>query len=613
MRWRLALLVCTCAFLLPACEEKVPPGPERPGELRVAVWGEIKGLDPTQADEESSATCVVNVYDQLFEHHPWNRPYELRPCLAASLPEISPDGLMVTLRLKPGVRFQDDVCFKGGLGREVVAADVAFCLLRLMDAHVRSPWTWLLEGRVRGLDAFRRASEGKRADPHRTDYGWQAGYPEVPGLTVADARTLVIGLTEPFPELGWLLAMPALSIYPPEAVGRYGVAFREHAVTTGPYRVESFAPERMVLVKCAGYREDLCPDIAGAGDLGPGAESLPGQRLPLNDRVVVEALREDGALWSRFLAGGLDRSSVPKAFLQEAVDPATGDLAPALTRRGVRLERQPRLEIIYDVFNFNDPVVGAKAGEKGRALRRAMSLAVDRQWATEHLYNGRVVLVQGPLLAEFPEHDPGFHNPWQRGADETMGQARQRARQVLADAGMPEGAGVPEIEVDVVATSVDEEFFKAFQADMRTIGLRLRAYPSTWQEQIKRQRESSYQVVGLSWGADYPAAQNFLQLFFGPNRAPGVNSANYANPEVDVLYRQSAHLPEGPERTALFRRIERLVVEDCPWIFRYRRVQWTLLQPWLTGSRYNDLVPKTFKTCRVGTPKPSAGAGAPGR
>lgn len=601
----LAVLVLAAATL-GGCGADPYAGQPTEGTLRVVLISEMKGFDPTQADEEISNTCVYNFFDQLYEYHNLKRPFELVPCLAESMPEVSADELTVTVRLKKGVRYHDDPCFKstGGKGREMLASDAVFCFKRMLDANVHSPGTWLIEGYIVGLDDFMAASEKARGRKDPGVYTAQDGYPEVAGLLAPDPHTFVIKLTRPYRELTWVMAMAYFSIYPPEAVQHYGRAFREHPVSTGPYLLESYERgQRMVLVKNPGYREDLYPTDGAPGDAEKGRLSMAGRRLPLNERVVATVIKEDTPMWLYFVSGHLDRAGIPKENFDTAVDLKTEQLKGLLADHGVRLERDPRIEVIYDCFNFDDAVVGVKAGEKGRALRRAMSLALDEEWARVHLYNRRVSRVEGPVLREFPEHDPTFRNPWKRRGDETMEQARERARKVLADGGMPGGQGVPTIYVDVTDDSTDEQFFVAFQADMQAVGLKVEAYKASWQEQIRRQRESKYQMVGLSWGADYPEAQNFLQLYYGPNRSPGSNSSNYANAEYDALYEQAIALRPGPERTDLYRRLERIVVDDAVWIFRYRREQWTLLQPWLGGYRYNDISLKSYKYSSVDAAK----------
>jgi oligopeptide transport system substrate-binding protein len=582
--------------LLQGCGGDPYPGQPQEGTLRVPLIAEMKGFDPTQVDEEISHTCVVNVYDQLYEYHYLKRPFELVPCLASALPEVSADRLTLTIRMKPGITFHDDPCFEGGKGREVTSHDAAFCLKRLMDGKVHSPSTWLIEGKIVGLDAFHEETLAKGApeNPYRSRY------PDVEGLSTPDPHTLVIRLTEPYEELVWVLAMPAFSIYPPEAIARYGRRFNEHPVSTGPYLLESYSrAQRMVLVKRPGYRDERYPSEGAPGDAERGRLDLAGQRLPLNDRVIATVFRETQPMWLYFESGFLDRTGIPKDNFEGAVDTATGALKGLFADRNVLLEKDPRIEIIYDLFNFDDPVVGAKAGEKGRALRRAMSLTNDQEWARTHLYNNRVERVDGPLLEEFPEFDPTFVNPWKRGKDETMEQARERARKILADAGMPGGQGVPDLHQDVGDSSLDDQHFVAFQDDLKAIGLKLKPNKVTWQEQILRQREAKFQMGGLSWGADYPAAQNFLQLFYGPFRSPNSNSSNYANPEFDDLYKRSLAMPPGAERTAAYRRMQQIVVDDCVWIFRYRRTQWGLSHAWLKGYRYNDLSTRYFKYCQV--------------
>ena len=66
-----------------------------------------------------------------------------------------------------------------------------------------------------------------------------------------------------------------------------------------------------------------------------------------------------------------------------------------------------------------------------------------------------------------------------------------------------------------------------------------------------------------SWTMDYPDTENTMQLFYGPNRSPGSNSSNYNNPLFDELYRDSASMQPSVERTEIYRKMNRLVIDDC--------------------------------------------------
>ena len=588
------------ALGLAACDPDPYPG-ETPATLHTYAVSEMKGFDPVQADEETSNLMVGNVYDALYEYHYLKRrPLTLVPSLAASLPEVSEDGLTHRIALKPGVRFVDDPCFTatGGRGREVTAHDVVFCFLRLMDSRAESKGGWVFEGKIEGLDAFHEASAKAKRDPRRARYTAAEGYPEVPGLRAVDDHTLEIRLVEPYPQLHWVLAMGYASVYAPEAVAHYGEEFLNHAVGTGPYRVVSYRPaQRLVLERNPTYRDDRYPSDLDEGDDAKRWLADAGKALPLNDRVVVTVFKETQPMWLYFRRGFLDRVVIPKDNFASAVDAATKELRPAFSARGVVLDKDPRLEVIYDGFNVDHPVTGK--GERGRAIRRAISLAIDQEWATEHLYNHRVTRSDGVIVREFPEFDPTFVNPWKKRPDETRAQVLARATKVLADAGFADPArDVPVIEQDVQESTTDQQHFLAAQRDVAEIGLRLRANTVTWQEMNARINKGQAQMWGMSWGADYPEAQNFLQLFYGPN-APIPNGSGYKNPEFDALFKKAATMGPSPERTEIYRRMERMVVEDCPWVIKYRRLNYTLCQPWLPSYRYNDISTRYFKYCRV--------------
>jgi len=570
--------------------ERYPAEP--PATAHLYLNEDITGLDPVFAQDEISGACCLQIFDAPYEYEYLVRPYQLKPCLAEALPEVSEDGLVHRFRIRPGVLFHDDPCFPDGKGREVTADDVVFSLKRLMDARLTSPGSWVLEGYVVGLDEFREASRSKPRN--------RAEYEAVEGLRAFDRYGVEIRLTRPYPQLHWVLAMVYASVYPHEAIQEYGDEFLNHPVGTGPYRVSSFRrTQRLVLDRNPAYREDTYPTKGTEEDRRLGRLDDAGKRIPFCDRLVFTVYKETQPMWLDFLLGYLDRGGIPKDQFDSAVDPATGEIRADLAARGVQLEKTPAVEIIYDAFNQLDPVLGASNGATGLALRRAMSLAFDEEWARKKLYNDRVESIQGLLVPEFPEFDPEFVNPWKRGADESYEQALARARKLLADAGHPGGQGIPPIYAEVTDTTTDDQFHAAFKRDMARIGLDIRGNRVTFGQMLDRVDKGQAQLWGLAWGADYPDAQNFFQLFYGPNKAPGPNGSNYQNPEFDRLYEESLSLFPGERRTEIYRRMQRILVEDCAWIFKYRRIDFDLMQPWLHNYKRNTISSKYGKYLRV--------------
>lgn len=604
----LAILLSLGLGLLAACGSNPYPG-EPDGTLHVFLASEVKSLDPAHAQDEVSNICILNLYDQLYEYEYLERPFRLRPSIAEALPEISDDRLTYTIRIREGIRFVQDACWGNEPPREVNAHDFVFCLKRLMDARTKSTGTWIFDGKVAGLDEFRKVSADIPKNPRRDRYTVEDGYPEVEGLRALDDRTLQIKLTEPYPQFIWTLAMGYTSIYPREAIRYYGKEFLHHAVGTGPYMLESASlSKKFVYVRNPDFREERFPEprtdteaFRKQAELDRKANRLAdvGKLLPLNDRVVVTVFKETQPQWLYFMRGYLDRTGIPKDNFDGAVDKHTFELLPVMQERGIQLDKDPKMEVIYDCFNMEDPVVGAPAGAKGLAIRRAISLAADNEWAITHLYNGRAERVDGPILREFKEYDPAFLNPWKKRPDQKREEALALARKILADAGYPGGEGIPTLTKDIIDSDINRTFFLAFQRDLADVGIKVEAYSTTWPEFLRRLNNKKSQIWGVSWGADYPDPQNFFQLYYGPNKAPGVNKSCYDNPEFNELYAKARVMLEGEERTALYRRMQEIVTDDCVWSFRYRRRNFNLRHPWLFGYRYNDMGQKYFKYCRV--------------
>jgi ABC-type transport system substrate-binding protein len=82
------------------------------------------------------------------------------------------------------------------------------------------------------------------------------------------------------------------------------------------------------------------------------------------------------------------------------------------------------------------------------------------------------------------------------------------------------------------------------------------------------------------WNADYPDAENYMQLLYGPN-AGQENQARFKLPEFDALYDRARKLPDSPERTALFDKMTELIIAYAPWRLTEHRWEDQLLQPWV--------------------------------
>ncbi len=136
---------------------------------------------------------------------------------------------------------------------------------------------------------------------------------------------------------------------------------------------------------------------------------------------------------------------------------------------------------------------------------------------------------------------------------------------------------------------------------MERIGVVINPSFNNWPTFLEKMERRQAQMFSLGWVADYPDAENYLQLFFGPNSSPGPNHCNYVNPEFDRLYERAREMPDGPERTALYQQMADIIVEDCPWIFMSNWMAFSLNHSWVKNFKYHDFPYGMVKYYRIDT------------
>ncbi len=574
------------ACALGACEKEPLP------DATFVSSSMIKGFDPITAGDVVAGGAQANVYDCLYEYHYLKRPYELKPMLADGMPEVSEDGLTYTIRLKKGVLFQDSPCFPGGKGREVTAHDFVWCFKRLMGVP-SSTGKWLYEGRFVGLDDWaRRCQEQIRKLYDRVNEYYPFQHPaldaivaeEIPGLRALDDYTLEFTLTEPYPQFVLTLAMIYSCVYPKEALDYWGMDFQTHPVGSGPYIVDEYWPFdlRVRMRRNPTYRDDRYPSEGTAEDRANGLLADAGRKLPILDRVDIRIIENSSPRWLQFLQGQLDRVETEKDIWDEAMT-AVGALRTDIAAAGVRVDISKKPDIAYTGFNMEDPIIGAPAGERGKKIRQAICLAYDQQGWIKVMRNGFwAIPADGPVPPDLAGRVE-VPNPYQpRDLD--------RARRLLAEAGYPGGRGLPELVYEMSgSTAVSRNGAEILKSSCADIGIRLKLNSQTWSQFLAKVRKKNAQIYGMAWVADYPDAENFLQLFYGPNGSPGPNNSNYRNPAYDRLYERMKVMQPSPVRDEIIAEMIAIVNEDCPWSYTDYRVQYTYVQEWLRNFKYQAM------------------------
>ncbi|MCC6464610.1 MAG: hypothetical protein IT463_04640 [Planctomycetes bacterium] len=568
-----------------------------------------KSIDPHKTGDVISSRHASMAYEALLEYDFLERPAKLIPCLAESLPQYDAATNTYTFRLRDDVYFSDDRCFHPdatgrtfeeeglgpqgtkGPGRKLVAADLAYSFKRLA-ALPDSEGFWVIEGKVAGLDAFHAEAAPLKKDNYAEDAEWRAKLEEpVEGLSTPDDRTLKVRLTEPYPQFLYAISMTYGAAVAREACDYYGKELARHAVGTGPYLLTQWRfNSQITWERNPNFRKQYFP----TSDKPEHARFKPymGKQLPLADKVVYRIIKESQTDFLEFMQGNLDVCGIDKDQFSAAVT-TQSEVTPKLAERGIQLLKYAEPTISYISFNMNDPDVGTPGGEKARAIRRALCLCIDRDDHIRRYLNGR----GEPARQLVP---PGT---WGHAAGCEMAVQQYdpaRGREILTEAGFQlekqgetlyravDPATGKQVVVNVLLRRNDAQagdYVTFLKACGDKVGINLQAERMTFAEFLKRQNEGTGQAYDAGWVMDYPDAQNMLQLLYGPNKPPGINSASYASPEYDRLYKEMSVLDETDpmqkqRKAELIAAMHKELDKDAPWVVLNFRKTYSLYHSW---------------------------------
>ncbi len=493
-----------CLFLFNSC------GHRGKGNKQVFRYNESSGiatLDPAFAKNQSIIWPVHQLYNTLVETDP-----ELRivPSLAYRW-DVSPDRRVYTFYLRQDVLFHDNDAFPGGKGRAFTAGDVEYSFRRIIDPATASSGAWIFNDRVDPSNGFRALNDS------------------VFQLTLIRPFTPVLGL----------LSMQYCSIVPREVVEKYGHDFRSHPCGTGPFMFKSWEEgQALVLQKNEHYFE----------------KDPAGNRLPRLDAIKITFF---------------DSKATEFLLLQQGELEFTNDIDPSfkdevLTKKGVlrkdwegkiRLSKHPYLNTEYlGILVDSSNALVKNSPLRMRSIRQAINYGFDKRKMMMYLRNSIGTPAEsGFIPAGLPSFDPvevkGYHyDP-------------AKARQLLVEAGFPDGKGLPVIKLLTVAIYADLGSFIARQ--LEEIGMKVQV--EVVQKSLLLEQTAKSQVLFFrgSWIADYPEAENYLSVFYGKNPAPP-NYTRYKNPLFDQLYEQSLITENDSLRYKLYRQMDQLIVRDAP-------------------------------------------------
>ena len=587
----LVFLFSAVLLITSGCERRPAEADADQMVLRHVLYSRVSALDPANVRDTYSRLVVSQIFEPLYDYHFLKRPYQLVPALAESEPQISEDKLVYTIKIKKGVYFQDDDCFPQGIGRELEAEDFIFSLKRIADIKNLSPnWTYL-DNRIVGLDEFREYTKTCRS-AEDVDYSRN-----VEGLSSRDEYTLVIKLKKPWPQV--VHSIMANTVFAPvarEAVDYYGDDIISHPVGTGAFKLSAWRRGSYIeLVRNGNFRKEVYPSRGEAGDAEAGYLDDAGRAIPFADKVVWTIIEEYRPTWLLFMQGRLDASVIPKDNYDEVMA-GSGELTEAMKQRNIHLKtfRDPSTHWLG--FNMADEVLGPN-----KALRRAISHAIDREKFIELFFNNRHLVAHGLIPPMMPSYNRRIKEKGYSKYDP------EKARELLRQAEEIYGGKIPGLKIAMPGTDTFYRQFGQFlKRNLNAIGLEVEVQYTDRPTYQERLNAGKVQMFASGQSAGIPDAQDFLSLFRSRNGTQAANGFNYSNAKFDQLYEQAQVMSDSPQRRRLYRQMELIVLEDCPAAFLNHRVAYVLCHDWYKNYKPHAFAYGLSKYRRIDRDKRSA-------
>jgi peptide/nickel transport system substrate-binding protein/oligopeptide transport system substrate-binding protein len=410
-------------------------------------------------------------------------------------------------------------------GREVTADDVVYSITRILDPKTASGAADLFTG-IKGAQEFMRGQAKT-----------------VAGLSAVDRYTVQVVLNDAPTPFVSVLAVGHAKIVPKDLVEQLGDAFGMQPVGTGPFKF---------------VRWDRGKEIV----LAANTESFDGS--PRLARLIYRIFPGETSdlICQEFGHGDLEESPVPPKCRAKVTDPR------------YQYFRRPTFSVRFYGFNTRVKPLGDVH------VRQAIAHALDRETVLRDVFLGQHQPARGILPTGMPGYNPQLagltYNP-------------ARSRELLKQAGFPEGRGLPTIAIwsGTKGERIDKEL-AGLKRQLAAVGISAEIqYETDWPAFSRRIADGRAPMFVYAWHADVPDPDNFLFKLFH-SQSPR-NLTGYANPIVDDLLFQARRERDAVRRIEIYRRAEQIIVNEAPvvpvWHYTFER----LFQSYVRNVEVNGL------------------------
>ncbi len=460
--------------------------------------GDPETLDHHKTSTVYEAHILRDLYEGLVVY---DAKAQVVPGVAESW-TVSDDGTTYTFKLRENAKWSN--------GDPVTAGDFVFAFQRIMTPETGAKYANILFP-IKNAEAINKGE----AEPVSI------------GARAVDDQTLEITLGQPTPYFIELLTHQTGLPMHPGSVEQHGSDFVRpgNMVSNGAYVLEEFTPnDKVVVTKNPNFHDAANIKI---------------------DKVVFYPTEDRGAALRRFQAGELHSNN----------DAPTEQIAFMRETLGEQFRVAPYLGNYYYAVNHKDEALGIPE------VRRALSMAIDRDFLAEEIWGGAMVAAYSfvpPGIGNYGE--PAFAEYM----DASMIDREEQAIDLLKGAGFgPDNPLKVEIRYN---TSENHKNTAVAIADMwKPLGVEVSMLNTDVASHYAHLRDKGdFDIARAGWIGDYSDPQNFLFMVESDN--DGFNYANYNNPDYDAKMDEAAATTDLEARAAILKEAEAMFMRDLPFI-----------------------------------------------
>lgn len=518
--------------------------------------------------------------------------------------------------------------------RELTAEDYVYGIKRIAAPSTVSPVFGLMSEHVEGLADL--AERIKNDAQNHADDKW-LDLREIPfeGVRAPDRYTLEIRVKGKYPQFdNWLamaffapMAWEAEKFYAQEGFVENNISLATWPVGTGPYMLTVSRTNREhVLQRNPNYRLDPYPCEGEKEDAAKGFLADCGKPMPFVESIVMTMEKEAVPTTTKFLQGYYDspqitRLDVGQGFLVAAGDDP--DKAKLYRDKNLQFPTTVEANLWYIGFNWLDPVVGEgktpEQKQRNRKLRQAISIAIDWEEQIAIFEKGQGAPAHGPLpprLFGFDEKGRSAFNPvvYKKTPEGTVvRRSIDEAKALMREAGYPDGRDAQTGQPLVLnfdwqgASPGSKAFLEWFKRQFAKIDIQLEIRATDYNRFQDKMMKGAAQIYYWGWLADYPDAENFLFLLYGPNSKVGTggggeNASNYVNTEYDRLFERMKYLENTPEKAKIIDQMIAIVQNDAVWSFGYYPTSASALHQWVKNAKPTQMIRNNVQFMRIDVP-----------